>query len=79
VETVNHTRSIDERREGKAMARQEDKRMSERQLYLFEDFRLDDMESGVDGDGLGVGEEVYEGEREELFLQERLLYPWKTA
>ena len=53
--------------------------MSERQLYLFEDFRLDDMDSGVDGDGLGIGEEVYEGERSELFLQERLLYPWKTA
>ena len=61
------------------MVRQEDERMSERQLYLFEDLRFEEAISGVDGDGLGLGEEIYEGERSELFLQERLLYPWKTA
>ena len=53
--------------------------MSERQLYLFEDFRLEEAISGVDGDGLDPGEEIYEGEQDELFLQERMLRPWKTA
>ena len=53
--------------------------MSERQLYLFEDLRLEEAISGVDGDGLGPGEEIYEGELEDFLLDERLLHPWKTA
>lgn len=40
--------------------------MSEKQLYLFEELCVEEKElSGVVGDGLGPGEEAYEGESEE--------------
>ncbi|MGA2481062.1 MAG: hypothetical protein ABSG63_20150 [Spirochaetia bacterium] len=54
--------------------------MSERQLSLFQEIPVEEDLGGVVGDGLGPGEEAYEGELEELFLGGKAAAPvGKTA
>ena len=50
---------------------QEDK-MNERQLYLFQEIPVEEDLGGVVGDGLGPGEEAYEGELEEWWIEQEI-------